>query len=55
MIIWLVVKMVQHVTCVMDGSSSHIIQCFIKQISVKIKIVEKVHVQIIILKSKDVS
>lgn len=53
MIIWPVVRMGQLVTCVMDGKSSLIIRCSIKQTSVKIKIVEKVHVQIIIRKSSD--
>ena len=46
MIIYVDVKTELDVTCVMDGRNNHIIRCITEQINVKIKTVEKVHVQI---------
>jgi len=53
MITYVDVKVELDAICVMDGKNNHIILYFIRQINVKIKTVEKDHVQIIIHKSNE--
>jgi hypothetical protein len=53
MIIFKDAQVEQDVICVMDGKNNLIIHYIIKLLNVKKKIVEKVHVQIIIHKNKE--